>query len=200
MIVGFEDAVDCLRRDEVVAYPTETVYGLGADARSPAALARLRELKGREASRGLSVLVADLDELERNAPDLPDAARRLAARFWPGPLTLVIPLGNESLSGVATEQGVGFRCSPEPTAAALVRAFCGPVVSTSCNASGQPACLSAAQVQAWLGEDFPVVGGEDSGGRAPSTVVSIDVDGVSTLLREGAIPYENVLRELLVHE
>ncbi len=196
MTVDVDTAVRTLARGEVLAYPTETVYGLGVDACSPAALARLRSLKGREPDRGLSVLVSDADELNRRAPDLPEAAKRLAARFWPGPLTLVLPVDKPELREVATDLGVGFRCSSQPSAAALARGFDGFLVSTSCNKSGAPPCETAAQVRQVFGDELAVLGGEDSGRKPPSTVVSIDAAGKAHLLREGATPFSDVLEEL----
>jgi L-threonylcarbamoyladenylate synthase len=187
VIVSIPEAVTRLRAGEVVAYPTETVYGLGVDALSGAAVARLRRLKGRVPDQGLSVLVASLAELERWAPDLPARARRLARAFWPGPLTLVVPLPSGPLDAVATAHGVGFRCSPQPTAAALLAALGSPLVSTSANHSGQTPCRSAREVGDVFGDELPIAGGEDAGGEAPSTVVSLAPGGALAILREGPI-------------
>jgi L-threonylcarbamoyladenylate synthase len=187
VIVGIAAAARCLRAGEVVAYPTETVYGLGVDALSPEAVARLQQLKGRGADRGLSVLLAVPDELERWAPGLPARALRLARAFWPGPLTLVVPVPAGRLDAVATERGVGFRCSPQPTAAALAAALGSALVTTSANRSGEPPCTSAAQVEACFGGGLPIAGGEDAGGAAPSTVVALGADGALRILRGGPI-------------
>jgi L-threonylcarbamoyladenylate synthase len=196
LIVDVEGAAGRLAEGQVVAYPTETVYGLGVDAGSAAALARLFELKGREPGRALSVLVPDLETLTTLAPDLPEAARRLGQRFWPGPLTLVVPTSASELSLVSSAHGVGFRCSPHPTARALARASRRPVVSTSCNRSGEAPCHSEEEVRRVFGAELPVVAGEPAGGLPPSTVVAVDVDGRTELLREGALPYARVLEEL----
>ena len=190
MIVALAEAVARLARGELVAYPTETVYGLGADPGQPAALARLLAAKGRDAERGLSLLVADAAALARFAPGLPPAAARLAARFWPGPLTLVVPVAAGAFPGVATPLGVGFRCSPQPTAAALAAAARHPVVSTSCNRSGEPPAANRAEVEAAFGSELPVLGGEPAGGLAPSTVVAVGAAGGLELLRAGAIALE----------
>ena len=187
MIVALDEAVARLARGELVAYPTETVYGLGADAFSEPALARLLALKGRDAERGLSVLVADAAALARFAAPLPAEAARLAARFWPGPLTLVVRVADPRFAGVSTPLGVGFRCSPHPTAAALARAAPHPVVSTSANRSGEPPAATAAEVEAALGSALAILGGEPASGLAPSTVVAVAADGARTLLRAGAI-------------
>jgi len=195
-LVDLEHAAHCLIQGEVVAYPTETVYGLGADASSSAALDRLFQLKGRERGRALSVMVPDLEGLARLAPDLSEAARRLCHRFWPGPLTLVVPVSADELSAVASPHGVGFRCSTHPAAQALARAFSRPVVSTSCNRSGSPPCRDPEQVRQVFGGALPVLRGEPAGGLAPSTVVAVEKGGRTELLREGAIPYARILEEL----
>ncbi len=196
MIVDVQAAVRRLAEGEVVAYPTETVYGLGADAGSESALARLYALKGRAPERALSVLVPDLEGLERLAPQLPDAARKLGRRFWPGPLTLVVPVPGHELSMVSSSHGVGFRCSAHPTAQALARASQRPVVSTSCNRGGALPCRDPEQIKQVFGAELPIVSGEPPGGLEPSTVVAVEPSGRTQLLREGAIPYARVLEEL----
>jgi L-threonylcarbamoyladenylate synthase len=190
VIVSLAEAVTRLARGELVAYPTETVYALGADAFLPSGLERLLDAKGRPAERGLSVLIRDAAELARIAPELPAAAARLAARFWPGPLTLVVPVSDPRFAGVATPLGVGFRCSPQPTAAALAHAAPHPVVSTSCNASGAPPCVTAAEVEASFGPGLAVLGGEPAAGLAPSTVVAVGAQGGLRLLRAGELDFE----------
>jgi L-threonylcarbamoyladenylate synthase len=195
LIVGVRRAAELLRRGDLVAYPTETVYGLGVDATSRAALSSLRAAKGREADRGLSVLVAGIADLERYAPEIPERARRLAERLWPAPVTLVVPGCDARLRAVATEWGVGFRCSSHATAAALARAFGGPIVSTSCNRSGAEPCRTAAEVETVFGADLAVAIGDDAGGAAPSTVVAVRADGGLELLREGAIPFDRIEKE-----
>ncbi len=189
MIVGLDEAVTRLARGDLVAYPTETVYGLGADAFSAEALAALVALKGRDAERGLSVLVPDAAAFERIAAPLPQVAARLAARFWPGPLTLVVPVADPRFAGVRTPLGVGFRCSPQPTAFALARASARPIVSTSCNRSGAKPCATAVEVEREFGRELAILGGEPASGLTPSTVIAVSQDGALTLLREGAIPF-----------
>jgi len=143
-------AVSVLAAGGVVAYPTETVYGLGVDARDRAALEMLLDLKGREGGRGISVLVSGLDMAAELLAETPcAAARELAARFWPGPLTIVLPASGivaEALRGPAG--GIGLRCSSDPWATALVTRFGAPVTSTSANASGHEPARSAAEVRA----------------------------------------------------
>ncbi|HTO06320.1 MAG TPA: L-threonylcarbamoyladenylate synthase [Myxococcota bacterium] len=197
MIVALEQAVARLARGELVAYPTETVYALGADAFAPHALESLLAAKGRAADRGLSVLVRDAAALAEHARPLPAAAARLAARFWPGPLTIVVAVSDPRFAAVATELGVGFRCSPQPSAAALARAAPAPVVSTSCNRTGEPPCTSGAEVEACFGPDLAVLGGEPATGLAPSTVVAVAADGALRLLRAGALDFARVQEAVL---
>ena len=192
MIVGVDEAVARLARGELVAYPTETVYALGADAFLPRALESLLAAKGRAADRGLSVLVRDAAALAEHAQPLPPAAARLAARFWPGPLTLVVAVADPRFSVVATPLGVGFRCSPQPSASRLARAAVQPIVSTSCNRSGAKPCTTAGEVEACFGAGLAVLGGEPATGLAPSTVVAVAADGALSLLRAGALDFAEV--------
>lgn len=137
-------AVAHVRAGGLLAFPTETVWGLGADARSEAALARLRRWKGRCAGQPVAVLVASAESAHTLGLPLPAAAQRLAAAFWPGPLTLVVPAPPDRFAaGVARADGaVGLRCSSHPRTAALVaaleRAGVGPLTATSLNRHGEP--------------------------------------------------------------
>ena len=187
MILELEAAVEKLRLGAVVAYPTETVYGLGADALSSPAVRRLRRLKGRDPDTGLSVLIAGPGELEHYVPGLPMRAAELAREHWPGPLTLVLTGAAESLAAVATPLGVGFRCSPHPTASALIAAFGTPLISTSANRSGNPPCARAAEVERVFGPELPVAGGQDAGGLPASTVVAVSPRGELRVLRPGPV-------------
>lgn len=193
VIVEVSEAARRLREGGVVAYPTETVYGLGVDATSRPALERLYALKGRDAARAVSVLVSGAEELASRVPDLPARAERLARRYWPGPLTLVVAApGFEALQ---SPHGVGFRCSPHPVASALLRESGRPLVSTSCNRSGEEPCRSAGEVERAFGAELPVADGAAAGGAPPSTVVAVAADGRLELLRAGAIPFEHLAEE-----
>ncbi len=178
-----------LRRGGIVVYPTETVYGLGVDARSGEALSRLLGLKGRDGGRGMSVLVGDLAMASRLlAAEPPAGALALARHFWPGPLTLVLPAAADvapQLRGAGG--GIGLRCSSDPWARALVEAFAAPVTSTSANPSGAEPARSASQARACFasGVDVFVDGGVRSG-SAVSSVVEF-LQGRAYLRRVGAI-------------
>jgi L-threonylcarbamoyladenylate synthase len=183
-------ALGALEAAGVVVYPTETVYGLGADARSAAAVARVVALKGRDAGKGLSVLVAGLsDARPLLAADPPPAARALVAAFWPGPLTLVLPAAAgvvEALRGAAG--GVGLRCSTDPVACELLSRFRAPLTSTSANPSGSAPATTVAQARAYFAERVDAY--VDGGARrdaSVSTVVEFS-QGRAYLRRTGAIP------------
>jgi L-threonylcarbamoyladenylate synthase len=185
-------AVRVLAGGGIVAYPTETVYGLAVDARSREALGRLVALKGRDEGRGISLLVASLEmarPLLASAP--PVDACALAERFWPGPLTIVLPAS----ASVADELrgpsgGVALRCSSDPWAAALVGAFGSPVTSTSANPSGSAPARSAAEVRAYFAvaasAQLHVLDGGERRGSDVSTVVEFLKDR-ATLRRRGAL-------------
>jgi L-threonylcarbamoyladenylate synthase len=182
-------ALAALLRGEVVCLPTESSYGLAADARSAAALARVTALKGgRPADSPFPLVVADADAARDLAAVWPDAADRLARRHWPGPLTLVVPARPGLPSEVVgPDGGVGVRVSSHPLAAALARALGAPITATSANRSGQPPATTVAEARAAFGDEVAVYldGGVCAG--IPSTVVAVDEAGRLRVLRAGAI-------------
>jgi L-threonylcarbamoyladenylate synthase len=186
-----EAALAHVARGGLVAFPTETTWGIGADARSDAALARLRAWKGRDAAKPLSVLVAGPGDLARLGARLTPAAERLARAFWPGPLTLVVRCEAKLADGVAGPGGaLGLRCSPHPVASALATLAAergiGPLTATSLNRAGEPDCGTRAEAEACAGAGIPLLAGPDAGGLPPSSVV--DATGAEpVVLREGAV-------------
>lgn len=202
-------AVELLLAGGLVAFPTETSWGLGADARSPQALDRLRAFKGRAADKPLSLLVEGWGALAGFCAQLPEPAERLARAFWPGPLTLVLPVaaapGGPRVAlapGVARDGAAGFRCSPHPAARALARqaALRGalPITATSLNRTGEPDCRSRAEALRCIAQGEAAVAllaGEDAFGAAPSSVVAV-LAGPPRILREGAIPAAQIARAL----
>lgn len=187
---------EVLRRGGIVAYPTETFYGLGALARDAAAVRRVAHAKGRPEGRPLPLVAGDRAQVEEVA-ELDPAAARLADALWPGPLTLVLParpgLPAEITAGTGT---VGIRVSGSDVARALALAAGGSLVSTSANPSGGPPPVSAGDLDAALRARLDAV--LDAGpapGGLPSTVVVLE-RGAARLLREGAVPFEAVLAAL----
>lgn len=192
---AIQRAADLIRQGFVVAYPTDTLYGLAADPRNASAVRRLFQLKGRPETSALTLIAADVDQA-RDAGQMNAAAERLAARWWPGPLTIVIParavLAPETLAGGRT---VGIRVPDHPAAVALARAagFC--ITATSANRSGSPAVSDADAAAAALpGVDAVLDAGAAPGGP-PSTIVDASAEPL-TLVRAGAVPWDRVLRSL----
>lgn len=190
---GIERAAAILAAGGLVAFPTETVYGLGADARSEGAVAAIFAAKGRPHFNPLIVHVADLPAAEKIAV-FDDRARRLAATFWPGPLTLVLPLRLDAgLAPMITagRAAVALRVPAHPVALALLAAFGGPVAAPSANPSGRVSPTRAEHVLAGLGGRIDAVldGGACRVGLE-STILSLD--GPARLLRPGAITPEEI--------
>jgi len=181
-------AAEILARGGLVAFPTETVYGLGADASNAAAMARLYAVKRRPADHPVIVHFADAEQAFAWARELPPAARKLAAAFWPGPLTLILKRSAKAADFVTGGQdSVGVRVPGHPVAQALLRAFGGGIAAPSANRFGQISPTSAAHVRADLGDDVDcVLDGGSSAIGIESTIV--DLSGArALLLRPGAI-------------
>jgi L-threonylcarbamoyladenylate synthase len=186
-----------LRAGGLVAVPTETVYGIAADAGNAAALARLRLAKGRPEDKPLPVMVSGPAQMSRLAREVPAAAMALAERFWPGPLTLVLWADDGVSDGVgAGTRTVGLRCPDHPVALGLLRAAGCPLALTSANLSGQPPATDAVGVLATLGGRVEML--LDAGPaslREPSTVLDL-TDCPARVLRHGAVT-EQALREVV---
>ena len=191
------DAVSVLQRGGLVAFPTETVYGLGADASEPAAVARIFAVKGRPADHPVIVHIAGTEDLERWAVAVPAPARRLAAALWPGPLTLVVRRSHH-VPDVVTggRPTVALRSPAHPVAQALLEAFGGGIAAPSANRFGRVSPTTAADVRADLGDDVDLVldGGPCRVG-VESTIVDCTGESVS-VLRHGGVPVE-VLEDVL---
>jgi L-threonylcarbamoyladenylate synthase len=177
----------------VVAVPTDTVYGLAANALDPAAVAAVFALKGRAFDQPLPIAVSGRAQAAALAASLPPAFERLARAFWPGALTLVVPAGPRLPSAVTAGRGaVGLRQPDLPLLAELLRGAGMPLTLTSANRSGQPACRTAAAVAEQFGEACPLLA---DGGTTPTGLAStvVDVCGPEPrILRAGAIPAERL--------
>lgn len=182
-------AVRMLREGGVVAFPTETFYGLGADARNETAVEQIFRIKGRTFRNPVSVIVANESDVIPLVEEIPAAAQILMKTFWPGPLTLVFRASSSVLPRLTAGTGkIGIRVSSHPLARLLAAGLSGPLTATSANLSGGPECSSADAVIHALGE-FPgavIDGGETPGGKG-STIVDITVSP-PRILREGVIP------------
>lgn len=180
------EAAKAILRGEVVAFPTETFYGLAVDATSPAALERLFACKGRSREKASALLVADLAMFAELCLDVPVRARRLASAHWPGPLTLALPARPALPAAIVIDGCVAARVSSHPVAAALVAAVGKPITATSANPAGAPPVRSAAEVASYLGDRVLVLDGGLTPGGAPSTLVRVRGDEVE-VLRQGPI-------------
>jgi L-threonylcarbamoyladenylate synthase len=191
------DGIKALKSEELVVYPTETFYGLGADPFSHEALARLFAAKQREAGKPVGLIAADADSAFAVAREVPPIARTLADAFWPGPLTIVMP----ARAGIAAELlgadgGVAVRVSPHPVARALAEGLGHPVTATSANRSGEPPAVTLAQARAAFGAKVKVyLEGGRLGAAAPSTVISV-VGADWRVLRTGAISERDIAAAL----
>jgi L-threonylcarbamoyladenylate synthase len=189
------EAAEMIREGLVVAYPTDTLYGLAVDPRNEQAVRRLYDLKGRPEESALTLIAADVAHV-RAAGDMTPQAERLAARWWPGPLTIVVRarpiLARGMLAGGVT---VGLRIPDHLVAVALARdtGFC--VTATSANRSGATAAVTAAAVAAALPDVDAILDAGPARGGASSTIVDASTRVVG-LVRQGVVPWERVLKSL----
>jgi L-threonylcarbamoyladenylate synthase len=190
---SIRQAAEVLRRGGLVAFPTETVYGLGADAENPAAVRAMFAAKGRPADHPVIVHLAESSLMDDFAVEIPPAARRLAATFWPGPMTLVLRRGPR-VSDLVTGglETVGLRVPAHPVAQALLREFGGPIAAPSANRFGRVSATRAEHVLEELADrvDLVLDGGECSVGLE-STIIDVSSDRLA-ILRPGAVTKEQV--------
>jgi L-threonylcarbamoyladenylate synthase len=188
---SIERAATILRRGGVVAFPTDTVYGLGAHGFKPAAIQQLYQIKERERQKAIALLIARQQDLTEVASDVPDIAWRLAERFWPGPVTLVVPKASSILDVLTAGQpSIGVRMPAHAVTLGLITALAAPLATTSANLSGHPEAITAEDVRAVLGDRIRLIldGGRCPGG-VPSTVVDVTVTPAQ-IRRRGALANE----------
>jgi len=192
---SIQAALKILQRGGLVAFPTDTVYGVGALAFDGKAVESIYSAKERPIEKAIPVLIGDQEDMEKVGINIPTVAHQLAARFFPGPLTVVIPKQPTLPESVSAIETVGVRVPDHEVARALLRAA-GPMAVTSANISGQPSPSTAQEVLAQLGGriDLIIDGGTTPGG-VPSTLV--DCTGKELkILREGPISLEEIRRKL----
>lgn len=180
---------------EVVAYPTETIYGLGADLFSRKAIKRIYDLKARDYGLPVAILVANIAMLRELVIKIPERIETLMRRFWPGPLTMLFEVNERFPKSLVTNTGkVGVRISSHPIASALVTKVGRPITTTSANRSGWPPSLHVKHIQNFFGDKLSCImdGGECEPSRG-STVVDV-TDESMRIIREGAISAEEVIR------
>jgi L-threonylcarbamoyladenylate synthase len=188
-------AIKTLHAGGLVAFPTDTVYGLGANPFDAKTVRRLFEVKGRAIQKAIPILLSGVDDLPRVALQMPTMAKRLASRFWPGPMTLIIWRRKTLPSELGPEPTVGVRVPDHPLALALL-ASAGPLAVTSANRADHPSSRTAADVLDDLEGRVEVVidGGRTPGGE-PSTVVDC-TQATPHVLRVGPISEEEVFQAL----
>ena len=187
---SLDRAVEILRQGGVIAYPTETFYGLGVDTTNEKAIERLFAVKGRDFRNPIPVIVGAENDLAYAATEVPHLAKDLIARYWPGPLTLIFA-ASAAISPrlTAGTEKIGIRVSSHPIARLLAQKLSFPLTSTSANRSGQQECVTAEEVYEKIGMDLDLIidGGKTPGGKG-STIVDITVTP-PVVLRAGVIPY-----------
>jgi L-threonylcarbamoyladenylate synthase len=186
-------AAELIRRGALVAIPTDTFYGIAADPFNLAAVDQIYRVKGRPETRALPILVNSIVQAVSLARDVPYTFHKLVAKFWPGPLTLLV----EASSGIplkitAHTGNVALRWPKSIFVNALIDLVKGPITGTSGNISGQPACATAAELLEQMGDRLPLIidAGETPGNLA-STIVKLEGDDW-TMMREGVIPEESI--------
>jgi L-threonylcarbamoyladenylate synthase len=191
-----EDGISALKAGELVVYPTETFYAIGADAFSSDGLRRLFGVKGREPGRPVGLIAADTAMAFSVAREVPIVALRLADAFWPGPLTIVIPARDEIAPELTGPDGVGVRVSPNALARALSAGIGRPITATSANLSGEAPASTLEDARAALGGKVKVyLEGGKLTASAPSTVVAVNRSGWK-MVRVGAISEDQIAAAL----
>jgi len=184
-------ALEILRAGGLVAFPTDTVYGVGALAFDGKAVKSIYTAKDRPIEKAIPVLIGDIGDLDKVAISIPSTALKLASRFWPGPLTILVPKKQELPEAVSATSTIGVRVPDHEIACALLRAA-GPMAVTSANLSGRASPTTAEEVLAQLGGRIELIidGGKTPGG-VPSTLVDCTGDEIR-VLREGPITEEEL--------
>ena len=189
---AISQALEILKSGGLVAFPTDTVYGVGCLAFDGAAIESIYVAKDRPIEKAIPILIADMDDMQQVGMDIPQTAYKLAARFWPGPLTCIIPKIPTLPEAVSATSTVGVRVPDHEVARALLRAA-GPMAVTSANISGAQSPSTAEEVYAQLHGRIPLIidGGTTPGG-VPSTVVDCSTSDLN-VLREGPISLQQLL-------
>jgi L-threonylcarbamoyladenylate synthase len=192
---SLKEALLVIQSGGLVAFPTDTVYGLAADLNSYAAIDRIYQAKGRDMAKAIPVLIGRKDHLEKVVSSVPQSARLLAEKFWPGGLTLIVPRQPGLPDNLSSGPTVAVRM-PDYEPVLTVLQHCGPLAVTSANISGQSNPLSAEDVLAQLDTRIDLIldGGRVTGG-IPSTIVDCSVE-LPVITRHGAIPDDEIFAAL----
>jgi L-threonylcarbamoyladenylate synthase len=194
-------AARILRQGGIVAFPTETFYGLAASIDRVDAVQRVFEIKGRDLSKPILILIGDQAALSSVTAEVPHHATRLMDRYWPGPLTLLFHASPDVPQVLTGKSGkIGVRISPHPVCRALIRHVGSPITGTSANLSGRPSCSRVADVAECMGGSVNLIldGGATPGGVG-STIVDV-TENPPLLVRKGVVSFEGIRRLLLSGE
>lgn len=196
---SISSALSLFRDGEIVAFPTDTVYGLGADPFQASGIIKLFEAKGRDSNKAIAILVGSVEQAGLVTDHMTDMAIRLCEVFWPGGLTVIVPRKNTLPELISNTERVGIRMPNHPVALEMLRTF-GPLATTSANLSGKPDAVTAKDVFDQLSNRVPLIldGGKCRGG-VPSTV--IDCSGSEPIiLREGPVSSEQIFKVLEIQK
>ena len=186
-------AVEILANGGIIAYPTETFYGLGADATNEKAIENIFAVKGRNFKNPISLIIGQADDINPLVQDVPQTAKKLMAALWPGALTIVFS-ATDIVSPLLTAGSgkIGLRVSSHPIAMGIVRKLKRPLTATSANLSGAPECTRASEVAEQIGDKIDaIIDLGDTPGTAGSTIVDVTCRP-PVILREGAISRKNI--------
>jgi L-threonylcarbamoyladenylate synthase len=186
-IITLHDAITALRAGSIVAVPTETVYGLAVDALNPQAIKQLFALKHRPGDKTLPVAITGLEEISDWASEISPLALHLATHFWPGPLTLILPVRQDIPHSLAQgKASIALRCPAEPQLLAIIQGLGHGICLTSANPSGEQEAISTEQVAHYFGASMPIVASKAILSTLPSTIVDLTVSPYK-ILRQGPI-------------
>ena len=184
---------EILANGGIIAYPTETFYGLGADATNEKAIEKIFAAKGRDFQNPISLIIGNSDDLYPLVQDLPETAQKLMAAFWPGALTIVFLAANNVSPLLTAGSGkIGLRVSSHPVAIEIVQKLKRPLTATSANLSGAPECVKASEVAEQIGDIIDaIVDQGDTPGTKGSTIIDVTCDP-PVILREGVISRKTI--------
>lgn len=188
---SIDTAITLIRDGEIIAYPTDTVYGLGCDPFQASGIIKLFEAKGRDSNKAIAVLIGSIEQAKLITDHMTDMAFRLCEKFWPGVLTVIVPRKNSLPELISNTDRIGIRMPNHPVALRILQEY-GPLATTSANLSGKPNTRTAQEVYSQLESRIPLImdGGECPGG-VPSTVVDCSEDE-PIILREGPISEQEI--------
>lgn len=186
-------AAEILASGGIIAYPTETFYGLGVDATNEKAIENIFAIKGRNFKNPVSLIIAQTDDIYPLVQDVPEAARKLMAAFWPGALTIVFSATDKISPLLTAGSGkIGLRVSSHPSAGGIVQILKRPITATSANLSGMPECMTASEVAQQIGDKIDAIldWGKTKGDKS-STIIDVTCTP-TVILRKGAISRKTI--------